>query len=151
MSIAFLLGRIAFVAIFLVSGIFNLLERGKTAALIQSKITVPPNLSNVVKNAEMATGLPYYELVAIVISVVSIVFALLIIFNILTRFSALVLFIYTAVATYFLYDFWNMTGDPRALNMTLALQNLSIMGGLLMLFVIGAWRPGSVEDDDYSV
>jgi putative oxidoreductase len=151
MSIAFLLGRIAFVAIFLVSGIFNLLERGKTAALIQSKITVPPNLSNVVKNAETATGLPYYELVAIVISIVSIVFALLIIFNILTRLSALVLFIYTAVATYFLYDFWNMTGDPRALNMTLALQNLSILGGLLMLFVIGAWRPGSVEDDDYSV
>ncbi len=151
MSIAFLLGRIALVAIFLVSGIFNLMERAKTGALIQSKVAVPPSLSDAVRSAEAATGLPYYELVAIVVSIIAIVFALLIIFGILTRFSALVLLVYTAVATYFLYDFWNMTGDPRALTMTLALQNLSIMGGLLMLFVIGAWRPGTVEDDDYAV
>jgi uncharacterized membrane protein YphA (DoxX/SURF4 family) len=151
MSIAFLLGRIAFVAIFLVSGIFNLMERGKAAALIQSKITIPSNLGNVVKNAEGVTGLPIYELIALVVAIISIVFALLIIFNILTRLSALILLIYTGVATYFLYDFWNMSGDPKALNMTLALQSLSIMGGLLMLFVLGAWRPGSVEDDDYAV
>ena len=151
MSIAFLIGRIAFVAIFIVSGILNLMDRGKTAAVIQSKITIPPGLANAAAQAEAATGMTSYELIAISVAVISIVFSLLIVFNLVTRFAALVLFIYVGIATYALYDFWNMTGDARTLNMTLALQNLSIMGGLLMLFVIGAWRPGTMEDDDYAV
>lgn len=151
MSIAFLLGRIGLVAVFLVTGIFNLMDRAATAALIQSKVAIPPSLSNAASSAESATGLPIYELLAIAVSIIAIVFALLAIFNVLTRLSALILLIYTAVAAYFLYDFWNMTGDARGFAMTLALQSLAIMGGLLMLFVIGPWRPSTVEDDDYAV
>jgi len=152
MSIIYLIGRAAFVAIFLVSGIFNLMDREKAAALIQSKFTFPAGLANAVGRAEAATGLTGYQLLAIGVSVIEIVFALLIIFNVVTRFSAFVLFVFVAVATFYLYDFWDMAGDARSLAMTLALQNLSIMGGLLILMVLGPWRPGgSFEDDDYTV
>jgi uncharacterized membrane protein YphA (DoxX/SURF4 family) len=92
-----------------------------------------------------------YELLAIAVSAISIIFSLLIIFNVITRFSALVLVIYTAVVTFFFYDFWNMTGDARALSMTQALQSLAIIGGLLLLFVLGAWQASALDEDDYAV
>jgi uncharacterized membrane protein YphA (DoxX/SURF4 family) len=147
MSVTFLIGRIAFVAIFLVTGIFNLMDRAKTAAAIQGKFTIPGSLSNAAASAQTATGMTPYELLAIGVSAIEIIFALLIIFNVLTRFSALVLLIYTAVSAYFLYDLFGFPADQR----TVILLNVSLAGGLLMLFVIGSWRPGAVEDDDYGV
>lgn len=151
MSVTFLLGRIALVAIFLITGIFNLMDRGKTAATIQSKFTIPGSLSDIAAKAQAATGMTPYELIGIAVSVIAIIFALLIIFNVVMRFSALVLLIYTAVVTYFFYDFWNMTGDARAATMNITLLNLSLIGGLLILVAIGSWRPGSYEEDDYGV
>lgn len=149
MSITFLIARIAFVAIFLASGITKLMGITATAAMIQAKFTIPAALASVAASAQSATGMTPYELLAIVAGVVEIVFPLLIIFNILTRFAALVMLIYTAVVTYFIHDFWNLTGDVRADNMIHALKNLSIMGGFLMLMVLGAWRPGMHDEDDY--
>lgn len=151
MSVTFLIGRIAFVAIFLVTGIFTLMDRAKTAAAIQSKFTIPESLSNAAASAQASTGMSPYELLAIGVSAIEIIFALLIIFNVITRFSALVLLVYTAVVAFFFHDFWNMTGEARVLNMSFALLHLSVIGGLLMLFVIGSWRPGTIEDDDYGV
>lgn len=150
MNIAFVISRIALVAIFLVSGIFHLMDRGQTAALIQSKVAIPPALADAAAQAEAATGMSTFELLAIAVGIIAIVFSLLIMFGIATRLSALVLLVYTAIAAYSLYDFWNMTGELRSLNMTMLLMSLSIMGGLLMLFVIGPWQPGMV-DDDYGV
>jgi uncharacterized membrane protein YphA (DoxX/SURF4 family) len=147
MSVTFLIGRIAFVAIFLVTGIFNLMDRAGTAALIQSKFTIPDSLANAAASAQASTGMSAYELLAIGVSAIEIIFALLIIFNVATRFSALVLLIYTAVSAWFLYDLVGFPPDQRAT----ILLNLSLAGGLLMLFVIGSWRPGIYEDDDYAV
>ena len=44
MSITFLIARIAFVAIFLVSGVKKLMAITATAALIQGKFTIPATL-----------------------------------------------------------------------------------------------------------
>jgi putative oxidoreductase len=47
---------------------------------------------------------------------------------------AVVLFIYTAVMSFYLHDFWNMAAGPdRMNNLVHALKNVSIMGALLML------------------
>jgi triosephosphate isomerase len=54
MSVTFLLGRIALVAIFLITGIFNLMDRGKTAATIQSKFAIPGSLSDIAAKAQAA-------------------------------------------------------------------------------------------------
>ena len=78
------------------------------------------------------------------------VFALFIIFNVATRFSAFVLAVVMAVGTFYVHDFWNMTGDAKVANIESLIKNVSIIGGLLMIMVIGAWRPAlDGEDGEY--
>jgi uncharacterized membrane protein YphA (DoxX/SURF4 family) len=150
MGITFLIGRLLFVAIFLISGIQKLIAISATAAVIEGKVTIPAALSDLAASAQAATGLTPYELLAIAAGLVEIVFPLLIIFNIATRFSALVMFVFVAVATYLMHDFWNATdAAAQSANMIEALKNLSIMGGFLILMVLGRWHPGLQEDDDY--
>lgn len=150
MSITFLIARIAFVAIFLVSGIKKLMAISATATFIQSKFVIPSALGAIVASAEGATGMTAYQLLAIAVGVVEILFPLLIIFNILTRFAALVMLVFVGVVTFVMHDFWNMTdAGAYVSNQTDALKNLSIMGGFLMLMVVGAWRPGMYDEDDY--
>lgn len=143
MSVTFLIGRIALVAIFLVNGILNLMDRAATGALIQSKFTIPASLSDAAISAQTATGMAPYELLAIGVSAIEIICALLIIFNLLTRFAALVLLIYTAVVAYFLYDLFGFPADQR----TVILLHIALVGGLLMLFAIGPWR--APIDEEY--
>jgi uncharacterized membrane protein YphA (DoxX/SURF4 family) len=150
MGIAFLIGRIAFVAIFFVSGVTKLMGITATAAYIQTKVTIPSALDTIVASATNATGMTGYQLLAIAVGIIEILFPLLIVFNILTRFASLVMLVFVGVITFFMHDFWNMSDvAARTLNMTMALKNLSIMGGFLMLMVIGAWRPGMHDEDDY--
>ena len=143
MSVTFLIGRIAFVAIFLVNGILNLMDRAAAAALIQSKFTIPVGLSDAATSAQNATGMSPYELLAIAVAAIEIICALLIIFNVLVRFAALVLLVYTAVVAYFLYDLIGFPAEQR----NVILLHIALAGGLLMLLVIGAWRP--LVDDEY--
>ena len=150
MSITFLIARIAFVAIFLFSGITKLMGISATAVYIQSKFVIPAALGTIVASAEGATGMTAYQLLAIVVGVVEILFPLLIVFNILTRFASVVMLVFVGVVTFIMHDFWNMT-DAAAYtsNQTDALKNLSIMGGFLILTVVGPWRPGMYDEDDY--
>jgi putative oxidoreductase len=150
MSITFLIARLLFVAIFLFSGLQKLIAISATATVIEGKVAIPAALSDLAASAQAATGLTPYELLAIAVGVVEIVFPLLIIFNIATRFSAFVMFVFVAVATYLMHDFWNDTDAAvQSANMTNALKNLSIMGGFLMLMVLGRWQPGAQDEEDY--
>jgi uncharacterized membrane protein YphA (DoxX/SURF4 family) len=136
MNVAFTLGRIALVVVFVFSGIQKLTDISGTADQIQSKLVIPAALGDVVSQVEGAVGMPIWQILAILAAVIEIAGGLLIAFNVLTRTAAVVLLIYTLVATFFFHDFWNMTGPDRATNMILALKNLSIIGALLML---AAW------------
>ena len=49
------------------------------------------------------------------------------------RWGALVLFVFTAAATFYFHNFWQMTGEAAAQNQIHALKNLSIMGALLLI------------------
>ena len=109
MGIAFLIGRIAFVAIFFVSGVTKLMAFSATAAAIQAKIAIPAALAAVVASAEGATGMTVYQLLAIAVGVTEILFPLLIVFNILTRFASLVMLVFVVLSTFFMHDFWNMS------------------------------------------
>jgi uncharacterized membrane protein YphA (DoxX/SURF4 family) len=150
MSILFLIGRIAFVAIFIFSGINKLMNIAAIAAAIQAKVTIPAVLATVVTTAEGATGMTGYQLLAIATGVIEILFPVLIIFNIFTRFSAFVMLVFTAAVTFLMHDFWNMTDAAQVMsNQTNALKNLSMMGGFLILMAIGSWRPGMHDEDDY--
>ena len=80
-------------------------------------------------------------LLAIAAAAVEIGAALLIAFGVGVRFAAVVLILFTLTATYYFHPFWTMSGAERDANMVNALKNLSLIGGLLILFVLGPWRP----------
>ncbi len=145
MNILLIIGRLAFVAIFVYSGATKLINIGATAAEIAQKIVVPAELAGFAAQLEGATGMTTPQLLAIAAGVVELGGGLMIAANIGTRFAALALIVFTAAATYWFNDFWNMAGGDRMNNQMHALKNLSLIGALLVFFVIGPWRPGVHE------
>ena len=144
MNVAFTLGRIALVVLFVFSGVGKLLDIPGTAEMLQSKVAIPAALTDLTSQIAATVGMPIYQILAIVLGVIEAGCALLIALNILTRTAAVVLLIYTAVTTYYFNDFWNMTGADRSGNLIAALKNLSIIGAFLML---AAWpRRGSAAE-----
>lgn len=133
MNLAYAVGRIALVAMFIFNGVMKLLDIAGTAAMISSKFAIPTFLADLALQIETALGMPMPQILAIGTGVIEILGGLLIAFNVLTRTSAIVLFLYTLVVTIYFHDFWNLVGDDRTNNMIMALKNLSIMGGFLIL------------------
>jgi uncharacterized membrane protein YphA (DoxX/SURF4 family) len=145
MNILLIIGRLAFVAIFVLSGAQKLMDIGATAATIQSKLVIPAQLAGFAAQLEGATGMSTPQLMAIAAGVVELAGGLMIAANIGTRVAALALIVFTAFATFWFHDFWTMAGGDRMNNMAHALKNLSLIGALLVFFVIGPWRPGVHE------
>jgi uncharacterized membrane protein YphA (DoxX/SURF4 family) len=141
MHIVYLIGRIAFISTFLASGIFKLMDIAGTANLIESKIAIPEQVAPLAATIASYTGLPTFQLLVILLAVIEIVFALFIVFNLATRFSAFVLAVVMAVGTFYVHDFWNMTGDAEAMNVEALIKNVAIIGALLMIMAIGPWHP----------
>jgi uncharacterized membrane protein YphA (DoxX/SURF4 family) len=141
MNILFFIGRLAFVLIFVFSGASKLVDVAGTASMIAGKVVVPAQLAGVASQLETATGMTVPQLLAVATGAVELVCGLLIAVNIGTRFAAILLIVFTAAATFYFHDFWNMTGDAKVDNIAHALKNLSIIGALLILFVLGPWRP----------
>ncbi|HLL26498.1 MAG TPA: DoxX family protein [Xanthobacteraceae bacterium] len=148
MSILFTVGRILFVLIFIFSGVTKLMDISGTAALIATKFTVPPALADFAAQLEAATGMKTPQLLTIFSGVVEIGAALMIIFNYGARLAAFALIVFTIAATYYMHDFWNQVDPDRTENMIHALKNLSILGGLIVLFALGSWRPLSEHEED---
>jgi uncharacterized membrane protein YphA (DoxX/SURF4 family) len=145
MNVLFFIGRLAFVLIFILSGAEKLMDVAGTASLIAAKVTVPAQLAGVASQLETASGMSVPQLLAVAAGVAELVGGLLIAINIGTRFAAVLLIVFSAATTFYFHDFWTMTGEARTDNMVHALKNVSIIGALLMLFVMGAWRPGVAD------
>jgi uncharacterized membrane protein YphA (DoxX/SURF4 family) len=149
MPIIFTVGRILFVLIFLFSGVTKLMDIPGTAAVIASKFTVPPALAELAAEAQAATGMPTPQLLTIASGAIEIVAGVMIIFNFGTRLAAFALILFTAAATYYMHDFWHQADPERTQNLIHALKNLSIIGGLLVFFALGSWRPLSEHEEFY--
>jgi putative oxidoreductase len=144
MQVFFTIGRILLVAIFILSGAQKLLDTSATAQIIQAKIPTDMLADLAAPVVEM-TGMRVPQLLAILSGVIELVCGVLIAFNVGTRGAALLLLLFTVVATYFFHDFWNMAAGPeRESNMQHALKNLAIIGGLFLLFALGSRRPLAV-------
>jgi putative oxidoreductase len=116
------LARIFIVALFLWSG-FN-------------KITNPAGLTSMLT----AKGFPQPMLFAYLAGIAELGLGLLILVGFKTRAAALALAAFTVVSVLLAHNFWQMTGDAYRNNLTQALKNLSIIGGLLMLVATGPGR-----------
>lgn len=141
MNTLLVIGRIAFVAIFILSGAQKLFDISGTAAMIEAKLVVPPILIDVETRLRDLTGMPLPQLLTIAAGVVEIVAGVMIAAGFATRVAAVALILFTIAATVLFHDVWSTSGEERTGNLIQAMKNLSIMGALLVLFVIGRWRP----------
>jgi putative oxidoreductase len=117
-----LIGRIMIAVMFIFSGFAKFMDLAGTAGMIASKgLPVPMVMAGLAAAAEVLGGL-------------------MIVFGWQTRIAALGLIVYTALATFFFHDFWNMADQARQDNMIHAMKNLSVAGGFLMLAAVGAGR-----------
>jgi putative oxidoreductase len=120
---ALLIGRIALVVLFILSGVSKFADIAGTAAYVASK------------------GLPAATALAVLAGLGEVVGGLLIVIGWQTRLVALALLIYTLIAAYYFHDFWQIADPGEHLNQFIhALKNLSIAGAFLMLAGSGAGR-----------
>lgn len=145
MQAVFVFGRMLFVLLFVFAGAQKLLDIAGTASMIASKLTIPPTLSGPATAVEAALGMSTPQLLAILAGATELVAGILVGFNIGIRAAITVLILFTAIGSFYMNDFWNMTGEPRANNIIQAMQNISLIGALLMLMVLGSSRPGESE------
>jgi putative oxidoreductase len=118
-TIAAVIGRLLLALMFIVSGLQKIADPGPTAQMLAG--------TNLPANLALPTGV--FEVVA----------GLLLAIGLMTRLTAIVLFVFVGLTIFF---FHNDFADP--LQGTLALKNLAIMGGLLMTFAYGQVR-GTVD------
>lgn len=148
MNILFVLGRIAFVLIFILSGAQKLIDIPGTATAISSKVVLPDFVTSYTPQLEAATGMTTPTMLALLTGIVEAGAALMIAANIGTRIGAVLLILFTIATIYYFHPFWTMTGAEREANMINALKNVSLIGGLMVFFVLGSWRPSAYRYDD---
>ncbi|MBV9954576.1 MAG: DoxX family protein [Pseudolabrys sp.] len=116
-------GRIVIALMFIMSGIEKFMGLDTTAQMIAFK------------------GLPQPSLLAFATAALELGGGVMIVIGWQTRIMALALAIFTAIASYFFHDFWNMPqGAEHTNNMIHFMKNVSIIGGFLMLAAVGAGR-----------
>lgn len=86
------------------------------------------------------TGMSHPELATIVAIIMEFFGGILIVLGILTRPFALVLALYTLATAMIGHPYWTMTGDGQSEAEINFYKNISIMGGLILLYVTGAGR-----------
>ena len=148
MNVIFVVGRIAFVLIFILSGAQKLMDIPGTAKAIGSKIILPEFVTTHATQLETATGMTTPTMLAIATGIVEVGAALMIAANIGTRAGAVLLILFTIATIYYFHPFWTMTGAEREANMINALKNVSLIGGLMVFFVLGSWRPSAYRYDE---
>lgn len=120
-----LLGRAAFVAIFLASSANKILNFDDTVAYM-TKEGVPE---------------PRYLLMGAIAFLI--LGSLLVLFGLKTRLGALMLLTFLAAATYYFHDFWNMpeaSPDKVQGEQIQFMKNLALAGATLMLVARGSGR-----------
>ncbi len=124
-----LVGRLLLALLFLPAGIGKLTGFAGTVGYIAS------------------VGLPMPTLAAIIALIVEIAGGLALIAGFGTRIAALVLAVFTLVASFFFHNYWALPADQQLIPQLLFLKNIAVVGGLLTL---AAWGPGAWSMDERS-
>ncbi len=124
-----LVGRLLLALLFLPAGIGKLTGFAGTVGYIAS------------------VGLPMPTLAAIIALIVEIAGGLALIAGFGARIAALVLAVFTLVASFFFHNYWALPADQQLIPQLLFLKNIAVVGGLLTL---AAWGPGAWSMDERS-
>lgn len=115
-----LLGRLLLASLFLPAGIGKLTGFAGTVGYIAS------------------VGLPMPQVAAVLALLVEILGSLALIAGYGTRFAALVLAIFSLVASFFFHAYWAVPVDQQYVTKLLFFKNIAVVGGLLTLAAWGA-------------
>ncbi|ACC73032.1 DoxX family protein [Paraburkholderia phymatum] len=91
-----------------------------------------------------STGAPVPAVAAVIAIVMELLVGIAIAVGFKTRALALLLALYTLATAFIGHHFWTQTGMEQYINMINFYKNISIIGGLLLLFVTG---PGKYSID----
>lgn len=118
-----LLARLLMVALFLPAGLSKIAGFEGTVGYIAS------------------VGLPMASLGAVLAIAVEVLAPLALLVGWRTRWAALVLAVFTLVASVFFHNFWAMPAEQQFMQQLMFMKNIGVVGGLLALaaFGAGAW------------
>ena len=115
-TIAALIGRILLGALFVFAGLGKVMDPAGTAAYMEAESPFPGSLALAVGVFEIGAGLVLAS-------------------GFMTRIASVALIVFTALATLFFHE--RVTDQAQA---AMALKNLAVIGGLLMVFAYGQVR-----------
>ncbi len=124
---AALIGRVLLALMFILSGWGKLTDFSETVGYIASK------------------ELPLPQVLAIIAILIELGAGLAIAFGWKTRWAALAMVVFLIVITPIFHGFWNVPADQAMMQQINFMKNLSILGGMLVLF---AWGPGRYSLDE---
>ncbi|WP_295855593.1 DoxX family protein [uncultured Xylophilus sp.] len=125
-NLSVLVGRLLLAALFLPAGVGKIAGFAGTVGYITSK------------------GLPMPEVAAVVAILVEVLGGLALIAGFKTRYAALALAVFTAVATFFFHNFWAVPEAQKMTQQLMFFKNVAVVGGLL---VLAAWGAGAFSVD----
>ncbi|WGR92370.1 MULTISPECIES: DoxX family protein [unclassified Bradyrhizobium] len=137
-------GRFLFAVLFIYSGVTKLLGVQTTADMLTAKVTIPDVIAPYTQQIETFAAMPFMQLLAIAIGSFEILAGLMIAFNLLARFFAILLIIFMCFAIFYLHDFWNQPAPDNAKTLIDALKDLSLIGAL---FIIAGYGRGPRKND----
>lgn len=139
MNATYTIGRILLSLLFIVAGIQKLTNVSVIAKMLEdNKVPIPEQV------VPYLGSMPKYEALGYLIAGVELVGGLTVLVGLWARWGAAMLAIFTAGTIVFVHHFWDMEGAAFTSNMTEALKNLSIIGGLLLVVGTGS-TPGAVD------
>lgn len=115
-----LLGRLALAALFLPAGLSKITGFGGTVGYIES------------------VGLPLAGLGAVIAIIVEAVGGAALITGFFTRSTAVVLAVFTVIASLFFHAYWAVPAEQAFMQQLLFYKNIAVAGGLLILAAHGA-------------
>lgn len=115
-----LLARLLMAALFLPAGISKIGGFAGTAGYIGS------------------VGLPLPEVGAAIAILVEVIAPILLIIGLFTRPAAVVLAVFTLVASVFFHAYWSVPADQQFMQSLLFWKNIGVVGGLLAIAAFGA-------------
>jgi putative oxidoreductase len=117
-----LIGRVALAWVFVAIGWSHILNPGGLAAYLTSLKAPAP------------------ELLAWIGLIMEVVISITLVFGVATRYGAVVGIVFLIVATALAHRYWEYTGPAVTAQYTNFLKNLSMLGGMLYVFVFGPGR-----------
>jgi putative oxidoreductase len=139
MNAAYTLGRILLSLVFIVEGIRKIMNvEGIAKMLADHNVPVPDQI------VPYLGGMPKFQAAGYLVAAVEVICGLMILVGLKARWAAIVLIVFMACTIFYVHHFWDMSGDAFFNNMTEALKNLSIVGGLLLIAAIGS-GPGAMD------